>query len=130
MSQFADLDLNNLDNLDLNYLGETLDIPVSVIKEGSLLQRSIPIFHADLKLLLSYSQTPNRSLNCPISAFGGLEDPIVSQTEILEWRHHTNSTFKSQMLPGKHLFIRDSHNKKLILDAIDQDLTNSLNQRN
>lgn len=124
LNQFTDLDnLDNLDNLDLNYLGETLDIPPSVIKEGSFLQRSIPIFHADLKLLQSYHSTTKELLNCPISAFGGLEDPIVSKKDILEWCHHTTNTFKLQMLPGKHLFIRDSHNKKLILDALTQDLT-------
>ena len=129
LNQFADLDnLDNLDNLDLNYLGETLDIPPSVIKEGSFLQRSIPIFHADLKLLKSYSQNTQKVLGCPLSAFGGLTDPIVSKQEILEWSHHTNSFFKSQMLPGKHLFIRDNHNKKLILDSVAQDLMTSLSK--
>ena len=129
LNQFADLDnSDDLDNLDLNYLGETLDIPPSVIKEGSFLQRSIPIFHADLKLLKSYSQNTQKVLECPISAFGGLTDPIVSKQEILEWSHHTNNIFKLQMLPGKHLFIRDNYNKKLILDSVARDLMTSLSK--
>ena len=64
-------------------------------------------------------------LNCPISVFGGIEDPIASKKDILEWCHHTTNTFKLQMLPGKHMFIQDS--QKQILDAIAQDLTISLN---
>ena len=120
--------LKQRNNLDLNSLVEIFDIPPSVVKEGSFLQRNIPIFEADSKLLQSYSQTTKELLNCPISVFGGIEDPIASKKDILEWCHHTTSTFKLQMLPGKHMFIRDSENQKLLLDAITQDLTISLNQ--
>ena len=114
--------------LDLNSIGKFLDIPQSILKEGSLLQKNMPVFEADLKLLQSYSQTKKPLLNCPISVFGGIEDPVTSKKDILEWSHYTSSTFKLQMLPGKHLFIRDSQNQKILLDDIAKDLKISLDR--
>ena len=45
------------------------------------------------------------SLDIPIIAYGGLEDPRVSRERLEGWASLTKSGFKSQRFPGDHFFI-------------------------
>ena len=104
----------------LNYLLHISEIPQSIIDNPSLLEELMPIFKADTQLLQNYIYSQEKALDCPISAFGGTDDPVVSPDELAQWHQHTNSIFKLQILPGKHMFLKNS--RQLLLEAISQEL--------
>lgn len=68
----------------------------------------IPVFRSDFSICETYTFKPDAPLDCPIFAFGGLEDDMVPENEIEAWRVHTSRTFSMQMLPGDHFFINTS----------------------
>ena len=60
------------------------------------------------------------SLNCPTTAFGGLQDSEVSHDDLAAWRDQTRGSFTLQMFPGDHFFLQGT--RALLLHAISQDL--------
>lgn len=78
------------------------------------------IFQADAQLLQSYSYQEKEILPCPISAYGGENDSVVSVEKLQEWHKHTNQSFNSRIFPGEHLFITE--HTEAIVNAISQDL--------
>ncbi|MEM6751604.1 MAG: SDR family NAD(P)-dependent oxidoreductase [Cyanobacteria bacterium P01_E01_bin.35] len=104
----------------LNYILDISEIPQLIRDDQSLFEELMHIFKADTQLLQSYTYTNEKPLDCPISAFGGIDDPAVSQEELSQWYLHTSNTFKLQMLPGKHIFLKTS--RKLLLETISQEL--------
>jgi medium-chain acyl-[acyl-carrier-protein] hydrolase len=60
-------------------------------------------------------------LDCPISVFGGLQDPGVAYDDLAAWKSHTSSTFTLRMLPGHHFFLEQ--NLQAVLSAVEQDLS-------
>jgi surfactin synthase thioesterase subunit len=46
-------------------------------------------------------------LACPIHVFGGSEDPLVSESDLYEWRSRTIADFSVQILRGGHFYLRD-----------------------
>ena len=104
----------------LDYMLDISEIPQSIRNDKSFEELTL-IFKNDYQLLKSYIYSQKAPLDCPISAFGGIEDPLTSQQQLKEWSQHTNNTFKLQMLPGKHLFLKSD--KKLLLENISQELT-------
>ncbi|NEO02099.1 MAG: thioesterase [Moorea sp. SIO3I7] len=108
------------DSLLIKKLPRLLDAPKSSLENADFLQALLPTVKADLQILSNYTFLEENPLNCPIWAFGGLQDDRVKQDDISAWRKHTSSTFKLEMFPGKHLFLL--RKRKLILSAISQGL--------
>ena len=46
-------------------------------------------------------------LSCPIHAFGGVDDPLVSESDLYEWRSRTSEEFSVQILTGGHFYLND-----------------------
>jgi surfactin synthase thioesterase subunit len=47
------------------------------------------------------------ALSCPIHAFGGSDDPLVSESDFHEWGWRTSEEFSVQILPGGHFYLGD-----------------------
>jgi len=80
----------------------------------------LPLLRADLALHETYAYTADEPLNCPISAFGGLEDDEVSRDDLAAWRKQTHGPFNLRMFPGDHFFLRSARTP--LLQALSQDL--------
>ena len=94
-------------------------IPAEVADNSELMELILPMLRADFEAFETYQ--PNAyQLNCPIIAFGGLNDPHVSQEQLEEWAIHTNTGFRSQYFPGDHFFI--SAHKMDISECINSEL--------
>jgi len=90
----------------LEALGELNGIPTEYLHLPDVMQLLLPVLRADLEAIESYLHTRDElPLNCPIIAFGGLDDPRVSRERLEGWASHTDSSFKSQCFPGDHFFI-------------------------
>lgn len=94
----------------------------SVLEHSELMQLLIPILRADFEVLETYRYTQDQLLQCPITAFGGLEDQEVSQQELSAWRSQTQNSFQLQMFSGDHFFIHSA--QSLLLDNIAKKLKN------
>jgi medium-chain acyl-[acyl-carrier-protein] hydrolase len=97
-------------------------IPAEAMNLPELMELLLPTVRADFKAVESYVYDPNQSsLDCPIIAFGGLDDPRVSQEDIEGWALHTTSSFKSQYFPGDHFFINTA--RDALIASIFSELT-------
>lgn len=91
-----------------------------VLQNPELLQLFLPALRSDFAILETYFYATQERLNCPISAFGGMEDNKVSYEQLNAWREQTHSDFTVQMFPGDHFFWHNNH--KPLLQAIAQEI--------
>jgi len=93
--------------------GEALDDP-------ELFELLEPVLRADFELCDTYDFVPGPPLGCPVSAFGALDDPIVSPDEVEAWSFLAAGGFKLRLFPGGHLFVNEQ--REAVLQAVAQDL--------
>jgi medium-chain acyl-[acyl-carrier-protein] hydrolase len=94
--------------------------PVEVLEHAELRELILPILRADFAVCETYTYEPGDPLDCPISAFGGLQDPHVTRDDLDAWREHTRVSFSSQMFAGNHFFINTA--QPLVLRSVARDL--------
>lgn len=101
----------------LRTLGGT---PDAVLENAEMLELFLPILRADFTLTETYMYDRDEPLPCPISAFGGTFDPLVSHDGLEAWRTQTRSAFKLRVFTGGHFFINSQ--RAALLQAIEADL--------
>jgi medium-chain acyl-[acyl-carrier-protein] hydrolase len=79
--------------------------PEAVLDHAELMDLFIPVLRADFEMVETYAYTPEKPLECPISAFGGEWDERVSQEDLADWAEQTESDFKLSLFPGDHFFL-------------------------
>lgn len=99
-------------NLPENQFAEELrrlnGTPREVLENAELMQLVIPLLRADFEVCQNYQYTDETPLDCPISAFGGLQDQEVSSAMVEAWQEQTNGSFRMWMLPGDHFFVNST----------------------
>lgn len=91
--------------------------PKELLESPELMQLMLPVLRADFSVCQTYEYTPKEPLDCPITAFGGIQDAHSSREQIEGWREHTRAAFAARMLPGDHFFLHASQNTLLRLIA-------------
>jgi medium-chain acyl-[acyl-carrier-protein] hydrolase len=87
-------------------LQELNGLPAEVANNAELMELLLPALRADFEAIESYRYASNEQrMDCPIIAFGGLDDSHVDRSRLESWGHHTNGSFKSQYFSGDHFFI-------------------------
>jgi medium-chain acyl-[acyl-carrier-protein] hydrolase len=79
----------------------------------------LPSLRADLALHEEYRYSDGPLLECPIVAFGGLQDFKVSAEDLDAWRKHTSGPFTKRMLAGDHFFISAPQSSFVSLFALE-----------
>jgi medium-chain acyl-[acyl-carrier-protein] hydrolase len=87
------------------------------------IERRWPWFQRAFSLRSSYEPLSHHPVHSPLSVFGGLDDPSLEQTDLLNWQHYTSSTFHSHWINGPHIFLRNP----TFLRLITQELINNIN---
>ena len=95
-------------------------IPGKVLEEAELMQIMLPVLRADFAVYETYVYSTEPPLNCPISAFGGLQDHRVSRGDLEAWRDQTSGSFSLRMFPGDHFFWNTT--QPLLLQILSQEL--------
>jgi medium-chain acyl-[acyl-carrier-protein] hydrolase len=96
-------------------------IPAPILQDPELLRLYLSILRTDMEILESYVYAPDAPLDCPIAAFGGLEDAAITREEVAAWGVQTRHPFSLRMLSGNHFFLHTA--RPAFLRAIAQDLT-------
>lgn len=87
--------------------------PPEVLGNDELLEVVLPALHADFTACAEYVYAPDTPLECPISAFGGEEDPEVAEEDISAWRDQTARAFTMRVFSGDHFFLRSARSELL-----------------
>ncbi len=93
-----------------------------ILQNTKLMQQFLPVLRADFAMIETYFYANEPPLDCPITAFGGLEDPKVSQAGLAAWDKQTKAEFNLQMFPGDHFFLNSVREELLraILTQLEQ----------
>jgi medium-chain acyl-[acyl-carrier-protein] hydrolase len=102
---------------ELRELGGT---PEAVLRDRELMQILLPIVRSDFQMHETYAYRESAPLDCPISAFGGLQDRHVPEADLRAWRAQTSADFSLKMFPGDHFFLHTA--RKSLLRWISDDL--------
>lgn len=100
--------------------------PELVLQHDELMALLLPTLRADFEMNETYVYEPEEPLDCPISAFGGLQDVRVSRESLAAWSVHTRSDFKVRVFPGDHFFIHSA--RTMVLQALSQDVVRLLHR--
>ncbi len=95
-------------------------IPPEIAADAELRALLLPALRADLTILETYTFAAGAPLACPISTFGGTDDPTVLPAELEAWRSHSTGRFVCRMVPGDHLFVRSA--RPFLISSIARDL--------
>jgi len=80
----------------------------------------LPVLRADFSVAQTYPYVEDERLSCPLTVYGGLEDPSVSLPELEGWREHTSGRFKLQMFSGDHFYLHAA--ESLLTSAVLREL--------
>lgn len=92
------------DNDLLAHVSRLGGVPTNVLSEPALLQLTLPILRADLRLSEDYVLSDCPCLRCPIYVYGGDADPIVAPNEYQRWSELTSGKCEVTLLKGGHFF--------------------------
>lgn len=100
--------VDHLDDQQLTaLLSEVGGIPPEVAEWPALRDGAVAAARIDLRLCLTDDDAEPVTLSCPIHAFGGSDDPLVSESELDEWRSRTSGEFSVHILRGGHFYLND-----------------------
>lgn len=91
-----------------------------LLENAELLQLMLPALRADCEVTETYVYADDAPLSCPITVYGGLQDPLVMRHHLEPWRRQTSASFSLQMLPGNHFFLHTE--QWLLLQTISRSL--------
>ncbi|ANP49609.1 medium-chain acyl-[acyl-carrier-protein] hydrolase [Streptomyces griseochromogenes] len=87
--------------------------PAEVFDSPDLMRLLMPVLRADFALSEGYGHMADDPLDCPVTAFGGTQDPDVSVEELSAWQRHTRDRCRVRMLDGDHFFVQTAQTQLL-----------------
>lgn len=99
---------------ELGRLGGT---PPEVLAHPELMELMLPLLRADFAVVETYAHREAPPLECPISAFGGVDDEDAGEAQMDAWRAQTRGAFALHMFPGGHFFLKDATDAVIALIA-------------
>jgi medium-chain acyl-[acyl-carrier-protein] hydrolase len=101
--------------------------PDEVLEQTDLMELMLPVLRSDFELVQTYIYTDEPPFECPITAFGGLQDVEASREDLDAWRAHTRGEFTLRLLPGDHFFLNKT--PELLHGMLSQQLSRSIRER-
>ncbi|MFY0576212.1 thioesterase II family protein [Cystobacter fuscus] len=92
--------------------------PTELFAHKELLDMVLPTLRADFTI--ADAVMSSLPVHCPISVYGGVEDPYVTLSALEHWRELTTGEFRTRSFPGKHFFLRTA--REPLLSALREDL--------
>jgi surfactin synthase thioesterase subunit len=89
------------------FLSDLGGLPSQLTRWPTLHERAVTATRHDLRLCMTDEEDDTAELSCPIHVFGGSEDPLVSESDLHEWRSRTTADFSVRILRGGHFYLRD-----------------------
>ncbi|MGW0752170.1 thioesterase II family protein [Streptomyces sp. NPDC002587] len=109
---------------ELARLGGT---PTLSTAEEMFLRLLLPAIRSDYRAFETYTD-PGHRLSCPVTAFLGDGDPLVTAEEARAWADHTTGPAALRLLPGGHFYLTDPGNTAEIAHELSRRLTGAARQ--
>lgn len=96
--------------------------PPEVLQNREILELILPTLRADFTVVDTYRYRPEPPLDCPITAFCGVQDSHFGSESTADWRTQTSNGFAFHKLPGGHFFIHTAQSDllRLIVSELEQ----------
>ncbi|SCL14695.1 Surfactin synthase thioesterase subunit [Micromonospora nigra] len=88
-------------------LRELAGTPEEVLANEELLELVVPILRADFEAADTYQWRPGPRLSCPVTVYGGADDPEAPLDLLPPWSTLTTGPGDVRVLPGGHFFLND-----------------------
>ena len=90
-------------------LEELEGTPRAVLEHPELMELMEPLLRADFELNDTYEPSASGAtpLECPVTAFGGLEDSDVEREHLEPWQKISQGQFRLRMFAGGHFFLHE-----------------------
>jgi surfactin synthase thioesterase subunit len=82
-------------------------IPPELVDWPVLRDKAVAAARVDLRLCETDEESERVALSCPIHTFGGSDDPLVTESDLHEWRSRTSGEFSVHILRGGHFYLSD-----------------------
>ncbi len=79
--------------------------PQSVLDSRELMELLLPRLRADFAINETYRYAAAEPLACPMTVFGGVDDPETSLDALEAWRLHSKGPFEQRLFNGDHFFV-------------------------
>ena len=100
--------VDHLDDHQLTALLSDLGgIPPELTEWPALRDNAVAAARIDLRLCMTDEEAEPVSLPCPIHTFGCCDDPLVTESDLHEWRARTTGAFSVHILRGGHFYLSD-----------------------
>jgi medium-chain acyl-[acyl-carrier-protein] hydrolase len=90
-----------------------------VLGNHELVELMLPVLRADFKAAELYQYVEQPPLRCPIAAYGGTRDDMVSEAQLAGWSAHTHGGFAQTMFDGDHFYLNTQREQLMAQLAID-----------
>lgn len=97
--------------------------PQEVLAHKELLDLLLPTVRADFAVFETAVYHSEAPLEIPITAFGGVGDPLVTHDALVAWEEQTRCAFRRQLFPGDHFFLQTAQTE--VVTAVRQQLFSS-----
>jgi len=117
------LDRADLDGLDDERLMAAMtdeeSMPEALLRRPDRLRTTLDTLRADLRLAQGLREAPIVRLPCPVEAFAGADDRMVTIPQVRAWEHCTSAGFRLRTVPGAHFFVRGREVPRAVGQALD-----------
>ncbi|MGX7829144.1 thioesterase II family protein [Actinokineospora sp. 24-640] len=79
--------------------------PADLLANQEMLALLLPTVRADLRLCFDYLGSTNSTVDCPVTAFGAVADPLAAPADVAAWAAHTTAGFDLVERPGGHFHL-------------------------
>jgi medium-chain acyl-[acyl-carrier-protein] hydrolase len=84
--------------------------PPELLDDRDMRNMFVPLLRADFEIVDTYEYWTEEPLDCPITVYGGAQDPFVTSEDLHEWQKQTLATFQQRVCAGDHFFIHSCSN--------------------
>ncbi|HEX8185986.1 MAG TPA: thioesterase II family protein [Blastocatellia bacterium] len=102
---------------ELRHLNGT---PRELLANEEFMSMMLPVLRADFMVCETYKYVNDIALDCPVTAYGGLQDYSVRCEDLEAWRCQSTGSFSMHMFRGDHFFLHTA--QSLLLQALSLDL--------
>ncbi len=90
-------------------------MPEPVLRQPDLMAVLLRMLRGDFTLVEDYRYRATIRLTCPVTAFGGRDDPQIAGEQLEAWSLETSEAFDLRQLPGGHFFLNGARPELLAI---------------
>lgn len=87
----------------------------TLLEEPEVRDVLLPCLRTDIEALEGSAEEPHEPVSCPLTVYGGTDDPSTPPEDLEAWKDTTLGPFRIKLIAGGHFFLNDRR-EELLLD--------------